>query len=87
MHAANIQKSERLKRVYAVLADGLPHSTMEIVQAANVCAVNSVIAELRVNDCEIHCKRVDNVFLYTMELDHVPRIGALPTIERGSAEL
>ncbi|MEZ5571200.1 MAG: hypothetical protein R3E64_04175 [Halioglobus sp.] len=67
MHAAQIHKSERLQRVDALLADGNPHSTMEIIEAANVCAVNSIVAELRANGRTISCQRVDDVWFYQME--------------------
>lgn len=67
MHAARIHTSERLQRVDTLLADGNPHSTMEIIHAANVCAVNSIIAELRANGRMITCQRVDDVWFYQME--------------------
>lgn len=67
MNAAQIDKSPRLKRVDALLSDGLPHSTMEIITTAQVCAVNSIIAELRVNGRNITCQRVDNTWFYQRE--------------------
>lgn len=70
MNAAQIDKSPRLQRVDSLLADGNPHSTMEIIQAANVCAVNSIIAELRANGRTIHCERVEDVWFYQMETAH-----------------
>lgn len=57
MNAADIEKSDRLRRVAALLADGREYSTRDIVQLAHVCAVNSVIAELRENGYEIVCRR------------------------------
>ena len=56
MHHAPLT-SARLQRVLAVLRDGRSHTTREIVRAARVCAVNSCIAELRANGCEITCTR------------------------------
>ena len=47
MHAAKISESPRLQRVQQLLSDGKWHGTRDIVLAADVCAVNSVIAELR----------------------------------------
>ena len=47
MHAARLESSSRLKRVFELLADGREHSTQDIVRGAGVCAVNSIIAELR----------------------------------------
>lgn len=46
-HVRSLKTSPQLRRVDAVLADCMPHSTMEISRAANVCAVNSIISELR----------------------------------------
>lgn len=58
MHAASLEKSDRLKRVHALLSDGRWHSTLDIVIGAGVCAVNSCIAELRANGLRIECRRV-----------------------------
>jgi len=56
MHHAPLT-SPRLSRVLAVLRDGKPHTTREIVRRAHVVAVNSCIAELRANGAEIICTR------------------------------
>lgn len=71
MHAARLMYSPRLLRVLAVLADGRPHSTREIVEEANVCAVNSCIAELRANGASVTCLQEVNAagerrWYYTM---------------------
>ncbi len=57
MHAASLARSPRLQRVHALLADQCPHSTLDIIATAGVCAVNSIIAELRANGAEINCFR------------------------------
>lgn len=57
LHAARLQHSDRLRRVLRLLADGAPHSTLAIVQGAQVCAVNSIISELRRNGLSIRCWR------------------------------
>lgn len=57
MHAATLSNSPRLQRVADLLSDGLEHTTLEIINAARVCAVNSIIAELRVNGFRIVCRR------------------------------
>ena len=57
MHAARLSRSKRLQRVHALLSDGEWHSTRDIVHAAQVCAVNSIIAELRHNGCWIETRR------------------------------
>lgn len=53
IHYAKIDNSPRLKRVHAVLCDGKWHSTRDIMRAADVCAVNSIITELRANEYDI----------------------------------
>jgi len=66
MNAASLSKSPRLQRVDRLLSDGLWHSTREIAQGANVCAVNSCIAELRENDRLIVGHWKNKVFYYRM---------------------
>ena len=66
MHAAKIKDSARLQRALAVLGDRKDHSTWDIVQKAHICAVNSVVAELRVNHYNIKCWREDGVFYYRL---------------------
>lgn len=72
MHAARIESSPRLQRVHALLSDGAEHSTLEIVAGARVCAVNSIVAELRENGCYIECRQAKDpltgrrVWLYRM---------------------
>ena len=57
MHAATLDGSARLQRVRDVLADGEWHSTWDISRTAQVCAVNSCIAELRHGGLVIHCRQ------------------------------
>lgn len=64
MHSATIERSARLRRVDQLLADGNEHSTLDIVNKAQVCAVNSCIAELRANGRIINCRRVGDVWYY-----------------------
>ena len=56
MHAAKLEKSPRLQRVYSLLKAGRPYTTREIMAYADVCAVNSCIAELRDNGFNIICR-------------------------------
>jgi hypothetical protein len=49
IHYAKIEQSDRLKRVFMLLADEQWHGTRAIMRLADVCAVNTVIAELRGN--------------------------------------
>ncbi len=57
MHAAKLKSSDRLQRVLAVLSEGGWYSTRQIIRMAQVCAVNSVISELRANGVQIECKQ------------------------------
>lgn len=69
MNHANIQTSERLQRVDKFLSDGLFHSTRDIVIGAQVCAVNSCVAELRRNGRHIVGRWEDKVFYYRMVME------------------
>ena len=66
MHAASIDKSERLARVYKLLSQGGEFSTLDIIKEANVCAVNSIVAELRQNGFEIDCQRRGDKWVYRL---------------------
>ena len=71
MHAARLERSDRLRRVHELLSDGQPRSTFEIVQDAGVCAVNSIIAELRDGGAVIECRQATawsgkRIWLYRM---------------------
>jgi hypothetical protein len=67
MHAANIEKSERLVRVLDLLSQSGEFSTLDIIRQANVCAVNSIVAELRQNGFEINCQRRGDKWFYRLE--------------------
>lgn len=58
IHYAKIEDSERLQRVHQILLDGDWHGTRRIMRLADVCAVNTVIAELRANGCRIDTRCV-----------------------------
>lgn len=56
---ANLQRALKVLRIARAQGDG-SLTTMQIVKRARVYAVNSVIAELRENGCEISCEqRID----------------------------
>ena len=71
MHAANIANSPRLQRTLAALRSapaGL--TTREVVRAADVCAVNSIVKELRLNGCAIACTQEGRGrFRYTLIME------------------
>lgn len=66
MHAARLTRSPRLQRVAALLADGRAYSTLDIVRGAEVCAVNSCVAELRHNKMDIRCWREGDIWYYQL---------------------
>lgn len=57
MHAAKLSDSPRLQRVLAFLRERGKRgaTTFEIINVANVVAVNSAISELRVNGHGVLC--------------------------------
>lgn len=68
MNAASLETSKRLQRVDKLLSDGKEHSTLDIVQRASVCAVNSIIAELRENGRIIRSERKAGIWYYRMQV-------------------
>lgn len=67
MHSATIDTSDRLMRVYNCLQSG-PKTTMEIIREAEVCAVNSIVSELRANGIKITCQCLSKgIFQYSLE--------------------
>jgi len=71
MHAARLEHSPRLQRVLAVLqeARGTKLSTRDIIERAQVCAVNSCIDELRENGHDVRCQRGRSVWLYWLHVN------------------
>ena len=71
IHAAPLT-SPRLRRVLAVLADGRPHTTRDIVRKAGVMVPGTCVSELRFHGAEINCQKRANkngtgwVWFYTM---------------------
>lgn len=74
MHAAKVEKSRRLQRVLELLRSRGPRgaTTREIRDVADVCAVNSIIAELRANGLHVDCEFVERhsngsaIYRYTL---------------------
>ena len=58
IHAAKFDKSKRLQRTLAVLADHQPHTTWQIAQRTQSVAVHTDIAELRANGNIIESQRL-----------------------------
>ena len=66
MNAAKFEKSTRLQRVYKLLKRGGEFSTLDIIQNAGVCAVNSIISELRQCGYQISCQRRAHKWFYRL---------------------
>ncbi len=64
MNAARLSNSDRLRRVARLLKSGKTFSTLQIVRLARVCAVNSIVAELRANGMSISCQRRGDRWYY-----------------------
>ena len=58
IHYAQLANSARLQKVLRYLCDGQPHTTLEIIQATGMCAINTIITELRMNGIRIKCNAV-----------------------------
>jgi hypothetical protein len=67
MNAANIENSDRLNRVLDLLSQGTEFTTLDIIKQANVCAVNSIVSELRQNGFDIACQRRADKWFYKLE--------------------
>lgn len=59
-HAALLENSERLQKVVKFLGDKKTYTTLEIQLACQVCAVGSIVSELRdkKNGFDIVCKQI-----------------------------
>lgn len=50
-----------------MLQSGQPKTTRQIIREAGVCAVNSIVAELRANGIVITCRNIRRgIFRYTL---------------------
>ena len=58
IHYANFSSSKRLQRVHDLLNQGGEHSTLEISIRAGVCAVSSIMSELRAQGADIRCRQI-----------------------------
>ena len=67
MNHAILEKSPRLQRVFKVLLDGKEHTTRDLIRRASVCAVNSIVAEIRENGFNVTCERKKSIWYYRLE--------------------
>ncbi|MBK6742476.1 MAG: hypothetical protein IPG66_05655 [Hydrogenophilales bacterium] len=66
MRYARLKTSKRLQRVLRLLSDGAEYSTREIIRLADVCAVNSIITELRAQGIPITSRCRRGIWLYRL---------------------
>lgn len=75
MHAAKLEDSPRLRKVLDYLRRTGPATTIQIVKGCDVCAVNSIIAELRSNGFVIICTAVKGQRgVYQYQLQEAPQM-------------
>ncbi len=55
MHARKISSNGTLAKVIARLKQG-PATTLDIIRDCGVCAVNSIMAEIRANGIAVNCR-------------------------------
>jgi hypothetical protein len=69
IHAASLETSARLQRVYSLLRKGAEFTTRQIQQGADVCAVNTAIDELRdpINGIPVKCTRRGKYWYYQIQ--------------------
>ena len=67
MNYANLESSDRLRRVLRTLKRKAELSTLEIGIRARVCAVSTAVSELRANGYAIRCQRCGDVWYYRLE--------------------
>ena len=82
IHFAKLGGSKRLQRVARYLACGNPHTTRDIIRWCDVCAVSTIIEELRHNGFVINCKKISkHRYEYTM-IDGFENLKRIPFWER-----
>jgi DeoR/GlpR family transcriptional regulator of sugar metabolism len=72
-HAADIDKSARLKKLLEILADGFEYSTAELQERTGSMAIHTDIHELRSNGYAVKCRYVGKhddkkVYAYKLEV-------------------
>lgn len=66
IHYAKLKNSPRLQRLLEFLEDCKPHTTLEIIGGAKICAVNSAVTELRRNGFDVSCTRNGRIYSYQL---------------------
>ena len=70
MNAAQLARSDRLRRVDELLSDGVPRTTREIIEQAHVVAVSAIAAELRQQGRNIVCRRKGDRWWYQIQVEN-----------------
>lgn len=71
-HAADIDKSARLKKLLEILADGFEYTTAELQEKTGSMAIHTDIHELRSNGYAVKCRYVgkqDGKKIYSYKLE------------------
>lgn len=68
IHAANIDRSERLQKALALLEDGSWHSTMEVALSANTVCPGTTIQELKANGFDIQSRKNGKRYEYKLNI-------------------
>ena len=76
MNAASLSRSARLQRVMRLLEGGEWHSTLGIINEAQVCAVSALISELRANGVQVECEKRGQIYVY-----RIAPVGQLSLLE------
>lgn len=81
-HPARIKTSVRLQKVLAILSDKEWHSTYDIMQITQLCAVGSAISELRANGFIVDCrlgKEIDGDKYYEYQIQGAEAVAGEPS--------
>ena len=62
IHYADYAKSARLQRLITYMIDGKVKTTLEIIQGADICAVNSAVCEVREQGFNLECVKKSKPF-------------------------
>lgn len=77
MNYARYETSDRLQRTLEFLLDGQPHTTRDIANGADICAVSAAVDELRENGFDVPCIKKCRPAIY-----QIPNIEAARKLSR-----
>jgi hypothetical protein len=66
IHYAIYETSDRLQQFLAYMLDGAQRTTREILDAVDICAVNSAACELRKNGFRLLCVKKSRPAIYQL---------------------